>query len=91
MFFLLYLSLTQACCLAYTSICITRPMCSYVIFAILAAFQFGYDPNQNPPNYGIPDGEVVNNTKEVQDNRDFWEVRSKQLVALMEKRDREEE
>jgi protein-tyrosine sulfotransferase len=52
--------------------------------------QFGYDPNLNPPNYGVPDGEVVNNTKEVQDNKDFWEVRSRQLVALMEKRNSEE-
>ena len=49
--------------------------------------QFGYDPAQNPPNYGVPDGEVANNTKEVQDNKDFWEVRARQLVALMEKRD----
>jgi hypothetical protein len=28
----------------------------------------------------------VNNMKEVQDNRDFWEVRSKQVEALIEKR-----
>jgi len=24
---------------------------------------FGYDPELNPPNYGQPDGQVVNNTK----------------------------
>ena len=25
--------------------------------------KFGYDPEENPPNYGVPDGQVVNNTK----------------------------
>ncbi|XP_023328323.1 protein-tyrosine sulfotransferase [Eurytemora carolleeae] len=48
---------------------------------------FGYDPELNPPNYGQPDGQVVNNTNEVQKNKDFWEIRAKQLVAQMEKRD----
>jgi hypothetical protein len=64
-----------------------RLPCAYNLWNGWNGFQFGYDPTLNPPNYGIPDGEVVNNTKEVQDNKDFWEVRSKQLVALMEKRD----
>ena len=27
--------------------------------------KMGYDPDANPPNYGVPDGIVTNNTKEV--------------------------
>ena len=27
--------------------------------------KLGYDPDGNPPNYGVPDGLVANNTKEV--------------------------
>ena len=27
--------------------------------------KMGYDPDANPPNYGVPDGIVANNTKEV--------------------------
>ena len=27
--------------------------------------KLGYDPDANPPNYGVPDGFVANNTKEV--------------------------
>ena len=27
--------------------------------------KLGYDPDANPPNYGVPDGLVANNTKEV--------------------------
>lgn len=26
--------------------------------------KLGYDPDANPPNYGVPDGFVANNTKE---------------------------
>jgi len=48
--------------------------------------KFGYDPNENPPNYGVPDGQVVNNTQDVQKNHDFWEARAKQLVKEMEKK-----
>jgi hypothetical protein len=31
--------------------------------------ELGYDPALNPPNYGIPDPEVVNNTNTLQKNR----------------------
>jgi len=48
--------------------------------------KLGYSPTENPPNYGVPDGQVVNNTRDVQENRDFWEIRSKQMVAEMEKK-----
>ena len=46
---------------------------------------FGYDPLKNPPNYGVPDAEVLNNTKDVLQNKGIWEVRQKQMVEEMKK------
>ena len=34
----------------------------------------GYDPNANPPNYGKPDPEVLQNTNDVKVNRKWEEV-----------------
>jgi len=48
--------------------------------------KFGYDPNKNPPFYGVADGEVVNNTLDVHQNREIWEVKSKHLIAEMDKK-----
>ena len=48
--------------------------------------KFGYNPKENPPNYGVPDGHVINNTQDVQKNHDFWEARAKLLVKEMEKK-----
>jgi len=48
--------------------------------------KFGYDPHKNPPFYGVPDGEVLNNTLDVHENRQMWEVKSKQLIAEMDKK-----
>ena len=31
--------------------------------------ELGYDPTLNPPNYGLPDPEVINNTNNIQVNR----------------------
>ena len=61
--------------------------------------KLGYDPDANPPNYGVPDGLVANNTKEVSSTANQimtksdqvhahgkeWEVRSKQLINQMRK------
>ena len=62
--------------------------------------KMGYDPDANPPNYGVPDGIVANNTKEVRfaliSNKVYfhsqvhehgkeWEIRSKQLINQMRK------
>ena len=62
--------------------------------------KMGYDPDANPPNYGVPDGIVANNTKEVKfariSNKVYflcqvhehgkeWEIRSKQLINQMRK------
>lgn len=35
---------------------------------------FGYDPNANPPNYGNPDSFVVDNTKDIEKNKEHWEL-----------------
>ena len=47
--------------------------------------EFGYNPFQNPPNYGVPDEEVFNNTKDVLQNKDFWEMRQKKMLKQMKK------
>lgn len=47
--------------------------------------KLGYDPAMNPPIYGIPDKEVINNTKQVAGHKDFWETRAKQLLKEMQK------
>jgi protein-tyrosine sulfotransferase len=31
--------------------------------------ELGYDPDLNPPNYGVPDPEVINNTLDINANR----------------------
>merc|ERR1712226_40360 len=46
--------------------------------------KLGYDPNANPPNYGTPDDEVVQNTKNVEENIEDWE-RKGQLVKSLSK------
>merc|ERR1711874_159892 len=53
--------------------------------------KLGYDPSMNPPFYGSPDNEVVNNTRNLADHKDFWEIRSKQLIKEMQKTSIEEE
>lgn len=35
-------------------------------------FTLGYDPNANPPNYGVPDPEVAANTDDVKRNPQKW-------------------
>jgi len=48
--------------------------------------KFGYDPSKNPPFYGMPDGVVLNNTNDVHQKREQWEIKSKQLIAQMDKK-----
>ena len=45
----------------------------------------GYSPSENPPNYGTPDKEVLENTKKILENKDFWTKKQKQMVKAMEK------
>lgn len=47
--------------------------------------KFGYDPEANPPNYGVADGVVANNTRDVHDHVEEWEEKSKQLIEGMRK------
>uniref|UniRef100_A0A1B6MNI1 Protein-tyrosine sulfotransferase n=1 Tax=Graphocephala atropunctata TaxID=36148 RepID=A0A1B6MNI1_9HEMI len=41
--------------------------------------KLGYNPKANPPNYGVPDGSVLQNTKLVQQQLQFWKDKAKQL------------
>jgi len=47
--------------------------------------KFGYDPSENDPNYGVPDGQVVNNTNIVHQHQQEWENKAKKLIAEMKK------
>jgi len=48
--------------------------------------QLGYDPSAYPPNYGLPDKEVEENTLRVQKNQIFfeqlaWEARNRTKLS----------
>ncbi|GAB6033533.1 Protein-tyrosine sulfotransferase [Chamberlinius hualienensis] len=45
----------------------------------------GYDPNANPPNYGIPDSFVADNTKDIELNRDVWQKKAAQVLQKSKK------
>ena len=45
----------------------------------------GYDPKANPPNYGKPDQEILNNTNFLDQNMEYWEAKKEQLMKEMEK------
>lgn len=40
----------------------------------------GYDPNENPPNYGKPDPKVADNTLHIQQNVEFWKKREAEIL-----------
>lgn len=40
----------------------------------------GYDPYANPPIYGSPDAEVAHKTKEIQENKNIWEKKAKEML-----------
>ena len=48
--------------------------------------KLGYDPWDSQPSYGVPDGDVVNNTNNVHKNRAAWEKKAEILLAQMDKR-----
>ena len=52
--------------------------------------KLGYDPWDHHPSYGVPDGEVVNNTNEVHKNKLAWEKKAEELLAAMDKRNNTE-
>ncbi|CAG9815375.1 unnamed protein product [Phaedon cochleariae] len=39
----------------------------------------GYDPYANPPDYGKPDEEVAHKTKQIQENRNAWDRKAKEM------------
>ncbi|KAK9496819.1 hypothetical protein O3M35_012948 [Rhynocoris fuscipes] len=42
--------------------------------------KLGYDPEANPPNYGLPDTMVVDNTRNVAKNSQLWEEKASELL-----------
>lgn len=46
---------------------------------------FGYDPNGNPPKYGIPDDQVVKNTNDIIENESMWEKVGAQVKKMSKK------
>ena len=47
--------------------------------------KFGYDPEDNDPVYGVPDGEVINNTNDIHDKKQYWENKARELLSEMDK------
>ena len=48
--------------------------------------KFGYDPEDEKPVYGVPDGEVANNTHQIHQKKQFWENKAKELLSEMDKK-----
>ena len=46
---------------------------------------FGYDPNANPPEYGQPDRQVVDNTNDVLENEEKWDQVGEEVKKLSKK------
>ena len=47
--------------------------------------RLGYDPTKNPPNYGRPARDIINNTNQVLENEDYWVKRKEEIFKEMEK------
>ena len=47
--------------------------------------KMGYDPNQNPPNYGKPDTDVVKNTNDILEHNAEWEKKGEIVKQLSKK------
>lgn len=45
---------------------------------------FGYDPFANPPDYGKPDTFVQNKMKEIEQNKDEWTAKEKEMMLMRE-------
>ena len=48
--------------------------------------KMGYDPNANPPKYGIPDDEVIKNTKDIKEHNEVWNKQG-EIVKNLSKKD----
>lgn len=42
----------------------------------------GYDPYANPPTYGEPDTIVAENTRDIEKNKDTWNMKVKQMLEV---------
>ena len=47
--------------------------------------KLGYDPTKNPPNYGRPARDIINNTNQVLENEDYWAERKEQIFKEIKK------
>lgn len=45
---------------------------------------FGYDPFANPPDYGKPDTFVQSKMKEIEQNKDEWTAKEKEMMLMRE-------
>ena len=48
--------------------------------------KLGYDPYSNPPNYGTPDDEVVQNTKNIKEHMEEWNRKGIVMKNLSKKK-----
>ena len=53
--------------------------------------ELGYNPYENPPKYGLADPEILNNTRQVVRDNEYWESKKKLMLKEMEKPDMEHE
>ncbi|RWS08996.1 protein-tyrosine sulfotransferase 2-like protein [Dinothrombium tinctorium] len=44
----------------------------------------GYDPNANPPDYGKPDSMVLQNMKELENNKELWKRKETEMIEMRE-------
>lgn len=47
--------------------------------------KLGYDPTKNPPNYGRPATDIINNTNQVLENEDYWAERKERIFKEIKK------
>ncbi|XP_074642463.1 protein-tyrosine sulfotransferase 1-like [Tubulanus polymorphus] len=43
--------------------------------------RFGYNPRQNPPDYGKPDQMVAHNMEALRRNKEFWDKREQEILS----------
>lgn len=48
--------------------------------------KFGYDPDDNEPEFGVPDGDVLDNTNDIHKRKDYWQQKAKEMISAMDKR-----
>jgi len=49
--------------------------------------KLGYDPHANPPNYGVPEKAVKENTNEIKKNPHFWENKAEEVRGVTDNKE----